>query len=173
MALTEPESLKPSTKFHVIYSLHTDQFLLPEPDFSPSNFPSFAFLDSGSLIRLSVYQECFIFSKLLFSIIYTSRKPSPFTSWKIEWEKMEVVTDFLFSDPKITVDGDCSHEIRRHWFLGRKAMTNLDSVFNSRDITLLTKAHIVNPMVFPVVTHGCQSWTLMKAERQRIDAFEL
>ena len=81
---------------------------------------------------------------------------------------MEVVTDFLFSDSKITADGDCSHEIRRHLLLGRKAMTNLDSVLKSRDITLPTKVCIVKAMVFPVVMYGCESWTIKKVERQRL-----
>ena len=86
---------------------------------------------------------------------------------------MKVVTDFIFLDSKITADGDCSHEIRRRLPLGRKAMTNLDSVLKSRDITLPTKVHRVKVMVFPVVTFGCESWTIKKAECQRIDAFEL
>ena len=97
----------------------------------------------------------------------------PITAWQIEGEKVEVVTDFLFLGSKITADGDCSHEIRRQLLLGRKAMTNLDSVLKSRDITLPTKVHIVKAMVFPVVTYGCESWTIKKAECQRIDAFEL
>ena len=83
------------------------------------------------------------------------------------------VTDFIFLDSKITVDGDCSHEIKRHLFLGIKAMTNLDSILKSRDFTLLTKVHLVKAMVFPVVMYGCESWTINKAERRRIDAFEL
>ena len=86
---------------------------------------------------------------------------------------MEVETDFLFLGSKITADGDCSHEIRRQLLLGRKAMTNLDSVLKSRDITLATKLCIIKAMVFPVVTYGCESWTIKKAELQRIDAFEL
>ena len=86
---------------------------------------------------------------------------------------MEAVTDFIFLGSKITADSDYSHEIKRCLLLGRKAMTNLDSVLNSRDITLLTKVHIVKAMVFPVVMYGCQSWTIRKAECQRIDAFEL
>jgi len=86
---------------------------------------------------------------------------------------VEVVTDFLFLGSKITVDGDCSHEIRRRLLLGRKATTNLDSVLRSRDITLLTKVHIIRAMVFPVVRYGCESRTIKKAERQRIDAFQL
>ena len=86
---------------------------------------------------------------------------------------MEAVTDFIFLVSKITADGDCSHEIQRHLFLGRKAMTNLDSILKSRDITLPTKVHIVKAMVFPVVMYGCESWTTKKAEGQRTDAFEL
>ena len=88
----------------------------------------------------------------------------PSTSQQTEGEKVEVVTDFLFLGSKTTVDGDCSHEIRRPLFLGRKAMTNLDSLLKSRDITLLTKLHIFKAMVFPVVTYGCESWTIKKAE---------
>ena len=97
----------------------------------------------------------------------------PITSWQIEGEKVETVTDFIFLGSKITADSDCSHEIKRCLLLGRKAMTNLDSVLKSRDITLLTKVHVVKAMVFPVVMYGCQSWTIRKAECQRIDAFEL
>ena len=98
---------------------------------------------------------------------------SPITSWQIDGETMETVTDFLFLVSETTVDGDCSHEIKRHLLLGRKAMTNLDSILKSRDITLLTKFHLVKAMVFPVVMYGCESWTIKKAECQRIDAFEL
>ena len=97
----------------------------------------------------------------------------PITSWQTEGEKVEVVTDFLFLGSRITVDGDCSHETRRRWLLGRKAMTNPGSVLKSRDITLLTKVHIVKAVVCPVVTCGCESWTIKKAEHQRIDAFGL
>ena len=86
---------------------------------------------------------------------------------------METVKEFIFLGSKITVDGDCSHKIKRHLFLGRKAMTNLDSVLKSRDITLLTKFHLIKAMVFPVVMYGCESWTIKKAESQRTDAFEL
>ena len=86
---------------------------------------------------------------------------------------METVTDFIFLGSKITVDGDCSHEIKRRLFLGRKAMTNLDTILKSTDITLPTKVHLVKAMVFPVVMYGCESWTIKKAARQRIDAFEL
>ena len=89
------------------------------------------------------------------------------------WETMETVRDFIFLGSKITADGDCSHEIKRRLFLGRKVMTNLDSMLKSRDITLPTKVRLVKAMVFPVVTYGCESWTIKKAEHQRIDAFEL
>ena len=98
---------------------------------------------------------------------------SPITSWQIDRKQVEVETDFLFLGSKITADGDCSHEIRRQLLLGRKAMKNLDSVLKSRDISLLTKVHIVKAMVFPVVTYGCESQTVKKVECQRIDAFEL
>ena len=97
----------------------------------------------------------------------------PITSWQIDGETMEAVTDFIFLGSKITANGDCSHEIRRYVFLGRKAMTNLDSRFKSRDNTLPTKVCLVKAIVFPVVMYGCESWTIKKAERQRIDAFEL
>ena len=97
----------------------------------------------------------------------------PITSWQIDGETMETVTDFIFLGSKITADGDCSHEIKRHLLLGRKAMTNLDSVLKSKDITLLAKVHLVKAMVFPVVMYGCESWTIKKAEHQRIDTFEL
>ena len=98
---------------------------------------------------------------------------SPITSWQIEGEKVETVTDFIFLDSKITADGDCSHEIKRCLLLGRKAMTNLDSILKNRDITLSTKVCIVKAIVFPVVMYGCESWTIKKAEHKRIDAFEL
>ena len=88
----------------------------------------------------------------------------PITSWHIDGETMETVTDFIFFGSKITADGDCSHEIKRHLLLGRKAMTNLDSILKSRDITLLTKFHLVKVMVFPVVMYGCESWTIKQAE---------
>ena len=97
----------------------------------------------------------------------------PITSWQIDGETKETVTDFIFLGSKITADGDCSHEIKRHLLLGRKAMTKLDSILKSRDITLPTKVRLVKALVFPVVTCGCGSWTIQKAERQRIDAFEL
>ena len=95
------------------------------------------------------------------------------TSWQIHGETVETVSDFIFLGSKITADGDCSHEIKRRLLLGRKAMINLDSIFKSRDITLPTKVHLVKAMVFPVVMYGCESWTVKKAERQRIDAFEV
>ena len=98
---------------------------------------------------------------------------SPITSWHIDGEKMETVTDFIFLGSKITADGDCSHEIKRHLLLGRKVMTNLDIIFKSRNITLPTKVHLVKAMVFPVAMYECESWTIKKAEHQRIDAFEL
>ena len=95
------------------------------------------------------------------------------TSWEIDGETVETVSDFIFWGSKITADGDCSHEIKRLLLLGRKGMANLDSIFKSRDITLLTKIHLVKAMVFPLVMYGCESWTVKKAERRRIDAFEL
>ena len=97
----------------------------------------------------------------------------PITSWQIDRETVETVSDFILGGSKITADGDCSHEIKRHLLLGRKAMTNLDNILKSRDITLVTKVHIVKTMVFPVVMYGCESWTVKKAEHRRIDAFEL
>ena len=97
----------------------------------------------------------------------------PITSWEIDWERVETVSDFIFWGSKITADGDCSHEIKRRLLLGRKVLTNLDSIFKRRDITVPTKVRLVKAMVFPVVMYGCESWTVKKAERQRIDAFEL
>ena len=94
------------------------------------------------------------------------------TSWQIDGETMETVTDFIFLGSKITTDGDCSHEIKRCSLLGRKAMANLDSILKSRDITLPPKVHLVKAMVFPMIMYGCESWTVKKAECQRIDAFE-
>ena len=95
------------------------------------------------------------------------------TSWQIDGETVETVSDFIFGGSKITADGDCSHEIKRRLLLGRKIMTNLDSILKSRDIALPTKVRLVKAMVFPVVMYGCESWTIKKAECQRIDAFEL
>ena len=97
----------------------------------------------------------------------------PITSWQIDGETVETVPDFIFWGSKITADGDCSHEIERRLLLGRNVMTNLDSIFKSRDITLPTKVRLVKAMVFPVVIYGCDSWSVKKAERGRIDAFEL
>ena len=97
----------------------------------------------------------------------------PITSWEIDGEAVETVSDFILGGSKITADGDCSHEIKRHLLLGRKVMTNLDSILKSEDITLPTKVHLVKAMVSPVVTYGCESWIVEKAEHQRIDAFEL
>ena len=97
----------------------------------------------------------------------------PITSWEIDGETVETVADFILGDSKITADGDCSHEIKRRLLLGRKVMTNLDSIFKSRDITLPTKVCLVKAMFFPVVMYGCECWTVKKAQRRRIDAFEL
>ena len=97
----------------------------------------------------------------------------PITSWEIDGETVEIVSDFIFWGSKITADGDCSHEIKRHLLLRRKVMTNLDSILKSRDTTLSTKVHLVKALVFPVVMYGCESWTIRKAECQKIDAFDL
>ena len=97
----------------------------------------------------------------------------PITSWQTDGETVETVSDFIFGGSKITADSDCSHEIKRRLLLGRKVMTNLDSIWKIRDITLPTKVHLVKAMVFPVVMYGCESWAIKKAERQRIDAFSL
>ena len=101
------------------------------------------------------------------------RASGPITSWQIDGETMETVTDFIFLGSKVTADGDCSHEIKKCLLLGRKAMSNLNSILKSRDITLPTKVHLVKTMVYPVVLYGLESWTIKKAEQQRIDAFEL
>ena len=97
----------------------------------------------------------------------------PITSWQIDGKTMETMTDFIFLGSKITADGDCSHEIKRSLLLGRKVMTKLDSILKSRDITVLIKVHLIKAMVFPVVMYECESWTIKKAECQKIDAFEL
>ena len=97
----------------------------------------------------------------------------PITSWQIDGETMETVRDFILGGSKITVNSDCSHEIKRHLLLGRKAVTNLDSILKSSDITLLSKVHLVKAIVFPIVMYGCESWTIMKTEHRRIDAFEV
>ena len=98
---------------------------------------------------------------------------SPITSWEIDAKTVETVADFIFGGSKITADGDCSHDIKRHLLLGRKVMTNVDSIFKNRDITFSTKVRLVKAMVFPVVMYGCESWTMKKAEHRRIDAFEM
>ena len=103
----------------------------------------------------------------------SSMASGPITSWQIDGEKMQTVADFIFPGSKITADGDCSHEIKRHLLLGRKVMTNLDCILKSTDITLPTKVHLVKAMVFPVFTYGCEGWTVKKADCRRIDAFEL
>ena len=111
---------------------------------------------------------------LKLNIQKTKIMPSgPIASWQIDGETMEIVTDFILGGSKITADGDCSHKIKRLMLLKRKAMTNLDSILKSRDITLSTKVHLVKATVFPVVMYGCESWTIKKAECRRIDAFEL
>ena len=99
--------------------------------------------------------------------------PGPITSWQIDGETVETVADLILGGSKITADGDCSHEIKRRLLLGRKVMTNLDSILKSRDITLSAKVHLVKAIVFPVVMYGCESWTIKKAEHRKIDAFEL
>ena len=98
---------------------------------------------------------------------------SPIISWQIDGETMETMRDFIFLGFEITADGDCRHKIKRHLLLARKAMTNRDSIIKSRDITLPTKVHLIKALIFPVVVYGCESWTIKKAEHQRIDAFEL
>ena len=97
----------------------------------------------------------------------------PITSWELDGETVEAVSDFIFWGSKITADGDCSHEIKRRLLLGRKVMTNLDSILKSKDITLPTKVHLVKAMVFPIAMYGCECWTIKEAEHQRVDAFEL
>ena len=115
------------------------------------------------------------FSRLgkLLTITPSNILSTPITSWEIDGETVETASDFIFWGFKITADSDCSHEIKRRLLLGRKVMTNLDSIFKSRDITLPTKVRLVKAMVFPVVMYGCDSWTVKKAERRRIDAFEV
>ena len=108
----------------------------------------------------------------MIDLLTLCKSNGPITSWEIDGETVETVSDF-FLGSKITADGDCSHEIKRRLLLGRKVMTNLDSILKSRDITLRTKVRLVKAMVFPVVIYGCESWTVKKAERRRIDAFEL
>ena len=107
------------------------------------------------------------------SICHEEMGPGASLQWEIDGETVETMSDFIFGGSKITADGDCSHEIKRHLLLGRKAMTNIDSILKSRNITLPTKAHLVKAMVFPVAVYGCENWTIKKAEHHRIDAFEL
>ena len=111
--------------------------------------------------------------KIKSATVSTVSPSGPITSWQIDGETVETVADFILGSSKITEDDDCSHEIKRHWLLARKAMTNLDSILKSRDITLPAKVRLVKAMVFPLVMYGCESWTIKEAECQRIDAFEL
>ena len=139
--------------------------------------------DSGSGIWLCIAFTCHVSSRLTWNtspafVFYHTDKilimaSGPTTSWHTDGETVEAVADFIFLGSKITADGDCSHEIKRRLLLGRKVMTNLDSIFKSRDITLPTKVRLVKAMVFPVVMYGCESWTIKKAEHWRIDVFEL
>ena len=122
------------------------------------------------LMRVKEESEVGLKLKIQKTKIMTS---GPITSWQIDGETVETVSDFTFGGCKITADGDCSHEIKRHLLLGRKVMTNLDSILKSRDITLPTKVHLVKDMVFPTVIYGCESWTVKKAEHRKTDAFEL
>ena len=130
-----------------------------------------------SLVRhVFIFFMCGIIIKVALQLNIQKTKimaSGPITSWEINGETVETVSDFIFLGSKIPADGDYSHEIKRHLLLGRKDMTNLDSVFKSRDITLPTKVHLVRAVVFPVVMYGCDSWTIKKAENWRIDAFEL
>ena len=123
-----------------------------------------------SLLRVKEESEK---AGLKLNIQKTDHGFSPITSWQTDGETMETVTDFISVGSKITADGGCSHEIKRCLLFGRKAVTNLDSILKGRDITLLTKVHIVKAVVFPIVVYGCESWTIKKAECQKIDAFEL
>ena len=149
---------------------------------SRRNINNFRYADNTALMAESKQQK-----SLLMKVKEESEKVSlklniqktkimasvPITSWQIDEETMETVTGFIFLVSKITANGNCSHEINRHFLLGRKVMTNLDSILKSRDITLPTKVHLVKAVVFPVVMYRCESWTMKKAERRRIDAFEL
>ena len=129
---------------------------------------------SGGLVFPSLSQISTVYWDPQSNIQKTKIKASgPITPWEIDGETVETVSDFILGGSKITAHCDCSHETKRHLLLGRKVMTNLDNIFRSREITLLTKIHLVKAMVFPVVMYGCESWTVKKAERRRIDAFEL
>ena len=135
----------------------------------PSIFPSTRVFSNESVLHIR-WPKYWSFS---FNISPSNEYSGLSTTWQINGEKMETMTDFIFFVSKIIVDGGCSHEIKRHFILGRKAMTNLDSVFRNRDITFLTKVRIVKAMVFPVVMYGCESWTIKKTERWRTDIFKL
>ena len=124
-------------------------------------------------LKLNIQNTKIMASGLITSWQTDGETMETITSWKIDEETMETMRDFIFLSSKITADGDCSHEMKRCLLLGRKAMTNLDSILKSRDVTLPTKVHLVKAMVFPVVMYGCESWTIKKTESQRIDAFEL
>ena len=128
-------------------------------------------------IRKKQMQYCNKFNKYFKKIVNIQNAKimasGPITSWQIEGEKVKIVTDFIFLDSQITAGGGCSYKIKRHLLLGRKAMTNLGRILKNKDITLLTKVHLVKAMVFPVVMYGCESWAIKKDECQRIDAFEL
>ena len=136
----------------------------------------FSFIESEEELKsllMKVQEES---EKVGFKLNIQSTKimaSGPITSWQIDGETVETVSDFILGGSKITADGDCSHEIKRCLLLERKVMTNLDSILKSRDITLATKVHLVKAMIFPVVMYGCESWTIKKAEHQRIDAFQL
>ena len=128
-------------------------------------------MTTGKTIALT--RQTFI-GNVMFSVQKTKgMASSPITSWQVDGDTMQTVTDFIFLGSKITADGDCSHEIKRHLLVGRKAVTNPDSILKSKDITLPTKVCVVKAMVFPVVMYGCESWAIKKAEHQRIDAFGL
>ena len=155
----------------------------PNPPLSPCYFCNLRYADNTTLMSESEEELKNLLMKveeerekagLKLNIQKTKIMASgPITSWEIDGETVETVSDFIFLGSKITVDGDCSHEIERCLLLGRKVMTNLDNILKSRDITLPTNVHLVKAMVFPVVVYGCESWTIKKAEHQRIDVFEL
>ena len=135
---------------------------------------SHPYMTSGKPIVLTRLTFVSKVMSLLFNMLSRFVMASgPITSWQIDGETVGTVADFIFGGSKITADGDCSHEIKRHLLFGRKVMTNLDSRLKSRDVTLSTKVHLVKAMVFPVVMYGCESWTIKKDEHQKIDAFEL
>ena len=149
------------------YELLCSMWDLPGPGIEPGS-PPFA----------GVFLTTEPSGKLQSSFSYNIKKTKimasgPITSWEIDGETVETVSDFIFLGSKITADGDCSHEIKRCFLLGRKVMTNLDSILKSRDITLSTEVHLVKAMIFPVVMYGCENWTIKKAEHGKIDAFEL